>query len=205
MKKLAFLAVLGASAISGAQTWSGGGGAIPDTTTVAGSFSSTILGVPALTNVGAIAITGLTHSWCGDLVARVSSPTATVNMFVRIGRLTANALGSPFGDDSNFGDTYVFALTGGDIWTAAAGGTGTHVIPGGQYMSSDGLSGASNGFFGGAQAAGNWTLTIEDWAGGDTGGFQGWEIRGAPVPEPGTMIALGAGAAALLARRRRKA
>lgn len=205
MKKLAFLAVLGASAISGAQTWSGAGFSIPDATTSPGSASSTIVGVPALTNVGAIALIGLSHTWCGDLIARVTSPTQTVNLFVRIGRTTANALGSPFGDSSPFNGTYVFALTGGNLWSVAAATT-TGPIPGGQYMSSDGQSGgASNGFFGGAQAGGNWTLTIEDWAGGDSGTLQSWEIRGTPVPEPGTMIALGAGAAALLARRRRKA
>lgn len=35
--------------------------------------------------------------------------------------------------------------------------------------------------------------------------YQGWAIHANPVPEPGTMIALGAGIAGLIARRRKKA
>jgi hypothetical protein len=48
---------------------------------------------------------------------------------------------------------------------------------------------------------GNWNLFISDNAGGDTGSFDKITIT---VPEPASMIALGAGLAGLLARRRRK-
>lgn len=199
MKKILVLSLAAVAGSSFAQVWSGAGGAIPDaTTTTAGTISTTIV-APALTSISAVAILGLTHSWSGDLVCTVTNPSAvTVNMFVRIGRTTANAIGSPFGRADDFAGTYVFGAGGANIWTTVG-----NPIPGGGYMSSDGLSGAGNGFFAGPQAAGTWTITISDWGGGDTGAFQGWEIRGEAVPEPATMAALGLGAVALIRRRRK--
>ncbi len=55
-------------------------------------------------------------------------------------------------------------------------------------------------------AQGTWTLSIQDWAGGDSGNLVGatlW-INGNPVPEPATMTALALGIGAIAARRRRK-
>jgi hypothetical protein len=206
-KHLAIMALVAVSAVSYGQTWAGTGGPIPDgndTTMTAGTISSTIVGVPGLTSLGAIAILGLTHSFSGDLVAEVSGPGGTFMLFGRVGRAVAQSYGGPFGYGSNFNGTYVFQdAGGGNLWTAAlAAGAGD--IPGGGYNASGfNGAGAPTGLFPGAQPAGNWTLTVSDWAGLDTGSFQGWEIRGTAVPEPATMAALGIGALALLRRRRK--
>jgi hypothetical protein len=203
MKRFAVLCLAATSAFSAAQVWSGGGGAVPDgnnTTLTPGSFSSTINGVPQLSSISSIAILGLTHSWAGDLVAEVSGPAGTFRLFGRIGRAAPSSFGSPFGRSDDFAGNYVFVNTGGNnIWT-----TPGNPIPGGAYDASDFNGGGAASGMPGSAAAGNWTLTVSDWAGGDTGSFQGWEIRGQAVPEPATMAILGLGAAALI-RRRRKA
>jgi hypothetical protein len=206
-KNLAIVALVAVSSVSYGQVWAGTGGLIPDgtnTTSTPGSISSTIVGVPGLTSLGAIAIMGLSHTFAGDLVAEVSGPGGTFMLFGRVGRAAAQSYGSPFGYGSNFNGTYVFQDSGGNNLWAAALAAGAGDIPGGGYDAS-GINGAgaATGLFPGAQPAGNWTLTLSDWAGLDSGSFQGWEIRGTAVPEPATMAALGIGALALLRRRRK--
>lgn len=60
------------------------------------------------------------------------------------------------------------------------------------------LNNLSNG------GAGTWNLYVQDFISGDGGSIESTELILTTVPEPGTMIALGAGALALL-RRRKKA
>lgn len=209
MKKVLVISMIAVAAASQAQVWTGTGGAITDATTVAGVSNFQINAVPGLTSVSAIAIRGLTHSWSGDLravVTHVPSNTSVV-LFSRIGRTSANGLNSPFGSSDDFAGDYIFSLAGADI-AAAAAAAGTVIAPG-QYFSSNGHNGTANtstanGFFPGGYSAGTWNLEVSDWGGGDTGGFQSWEIRGQAVPEPATMAALGLGALALIRRRRSK-
>jgi hypothetical protein len=198
MKRLAVISLVAVSAASFGQVWSGGGGSIADNATA----SSTIAGVPGLTGVSAIAILGATHSWAGDVtfaVTHVASNT-TYSLVTRVGRVT-----SGFGDSSNLGADYVFVATGGgDFWAAAAAAGSADPIPGGGYNATGADSSAPTGLFPGAWAASDWRLDVTDSAGGDTGSWQGWEIRGTAVPEPATMAVLGLGAVALIRRRIRK-
>jgi len=194
MRKLAVIAFAFAATGAFAQVWSGGGGSIIDNTTQ----SSTIVGVPALTSVGAIAVLGLTHSWLGDVTMRVTHVASGLgyDLVARPGYL-----GSGFGYSTDYNGNYVFVASGGaNMWTVASGGN----PPSGAYNASTAGSGAPSGLFPGAWAASDWRLDVTDSAGGDTGGWQSWEIRGNAVPEPASMIALGLGAAALLRRRKKQ-
>ncbi len=197
MRKLAVIAFAFAATGAFAQVWSGGGGTIIDNTTQ----SSTIVGVPALTGLSSIAVIGLTHTWVGDVTMRVTHINSGLgyDLVARPGYL-----GSGFGDSSDYAGTYVFMATGADIWAAAAAAGAAAPIPPGTYAASSAGSGAPTGLFPGAWGASDWRLDVSDGAGGDSGAWEGWEIRGNAVPEPASMIALGLGAAALLRRRKKQ-
>lgn len=205
MKRLAVLSFATVSAASFGQVWSGGGGAIPDgtnATSTPGAISTTIA-VPELLSVSSITISGLAHTWAGDLAATVTAPGgASFDLFIRPGRAAAQSFGTPFGTFNDFtGGIYTFVASGGtNLWTTFAGGNaGT-----GSYDASTANGGgAASGLFPGGYGAGDWTLTVSDWAESDTGSFNSWEIRGEMVPEPATMAILGLGAAALIRRRRK--
>jgi hypothetical protein len=55
--------------------------------------------------------------------------------------------------------------------------------------------------FGGLNAAGNWTLTITDWALNDLGNFNSCSLTVTSVPEPGTFALCGVGLAGPAAYR----
>jgi|GEM_PF-4107264 len=59
----------------------------------------------------------------------------------------------------------------------------------------------------GENAGGVWTLFIRDNVSYDTGSLQAWglEINGQVVPEPATMVLVGAGLTAVIWLRRRRA
>jgi len=125
---IASLTVLPASAVS--FTGTGAGFSIPDNN--APGASSTIT-VPTSSNflITDITVTlnNLTHTWIGDLIATLTYvPTnTTVSLFNRIGLVS-----SGFGESSNFNGTYSFndAFTS-NIWTVAASGGDSFVIPSG--------------------------------------------------------------------------
>lgn len=159
-----------------------------------------------VTAVNYVRIVGLNHTWIGDLTITLTNPDATSAFVIH---QTGDTTLAGFGDSTNLDGDYTFVAGGADIWAAAAGlGTNDVIAPGdyspfvnngdGTYTLTD-FSSLVTG------TAGDWTLSFEDTATGDTGSFSEWYIDVDPVPEPGTMILLGAGAAALVARRRRKA
>ena len=129
-----------------------------------------------------VTLTGLTHTWAGDLTATLAAPDGTsIPLFARISATTA----APNGEDSDFGGTYVFddAFTT-SLWTAA-GGVGAAVsIPAGDYFPSAATNGArvalSEGLKGHGMT-GTWTLRITDTVSQDTGSLGSAKIDFTPA------------------------
>lgn len=155
----------------------------------------------------------LSHTWIGDLHIRLVGPdSTTMDILSRPGRGTASTFG--FFSDFVADNDYVFRDSGADL---------THVTPPAQVASgtyrasSNPNDPATNTLayaytptsfidtWGGSDANGTWTLLINDYAGGDTGALGGWTLHVDTVPEPMTMTLLGAGALALLRRKRKQA
>ncbi|MCA9135111.1 MAG: proprotein convertase P-domain-containing protein [Planctomycetales bacterium] len=181
----------------------GAGFAIPDNNTTA-TTSTITLGVDETISNIEVSIFGLSHTWVGDLIARLQSPDGTTaDLFVRVGAGT-------FGDGSDLNGDYTFA-DGGLDFGAAVGAVGTNVtVPGGTYgAATDGeipISLVTE--FGGQSTLGDWTLSISDNAQFDTGSFTGWGLNITSnitaVPEPGSLMLVVLSGAVLLKRRRRK-
>jgi hypothetical protein len=195
----------------------GPGGAILDSpaTGVPGIFTSTI-NVPdagsvlSFNNVTLNFGTGPgptgAHTWVGDLVVTLTSPNGTDSqVLVRTGSTTPTG----FGSSSDIGGgPFVFVESGGANFTTAAV---TNPVPPGTYNRFNNPAVAPNpptdpdpfAAFVGGPANGTWTLRVEDWAGGDTGGLANWSLD-IVVPEPGSMGLLAGAAALPLLRRRRR-
>lgn len=213
---LAFAAVPAAFASTFTFGASAPNTAIPDNAPAGVSLSAS--SGQAVTGIVKVTILGLRHTWSGDLVARLTGPGGTVDLFNRPGRTTATNFGYSVNFGSNgsanlTGFNYSFTTGGASLWAAAAAaqaadGAGLNGIPAGTYAASSNLNGATvdlsyvetnlgtavNG------SAGTFTLTLIDQAGGDLGAFDGFEIEA--VPEPATLAALGLGALAVMRRRR---
>jgi len=104
----------------------------------------------------------------------VGDITITVSGIGDIVRRIGTSSTNTVGDSSNFGGNYFASTTGGVMVTLPA-----------------------------SIAAGSYTMTVTDSAATDTGSFTRWGIDYTPVPEPATMFILGAGALALVARRKK--
>ncbi len=159
------------------------------------------------------------HSWIGDLVATITSPSnQTFVLFQRVGSTSTNPTyqGSPFGSSGDWllnatmrfagEDAGQYALytppvvAPGNFYTAAGASTSP---PAGDYRTTALGTGALTNmfaFFNGTAAQGNWTLNISDRGGGDTGRLASWSLQ--LLPEPASMALLGLGALALIRRRR---
>ncbi len=223
MRKSAMLAGALSLAVTGVASATvygpGAGGAIPDRTIAGvgaptGTFTSTIAvpagGVVSVNNVSVTFGTGAgptgAHTWVGDLVVRLTAPNGDdVHLFSRPGAASPTAFGNT-GDMS--GGPYVFVNSGGGDFLPASAIT---PVPTGTYNRSTNNPLApptpndpdTFGIFAGDPSGGNWTLTVEDWAGGDSGGIASWSLD-VTIPEPGTMSLLAGGAVLPLLRRRRR-
>jgi len=206
---------LAASSVAFAGTYTSPGGAMGDGS---GGNGGTPVIVPfVVTDLGNvvsvdITLTGLVHSWAGDVVATLSGPGGAPQPFImrKAGSSTTNGVG----DSSDFNGTYRFIDGGADPVAALVALGSTAALPSGDYFAyqlglntTTGNPVSLNTTFGGIAAAGNWTLTVTDTAGGDTGSFTSATLHvvtsGGAVPEPATISAIGLAGVGLMARRRR--
>ncbi|MFO0873736.1 MAG: thrombospondin type 3 repeat-containing protein [Phycisphaerales bacterium] len=179
------------AASSYAATYSGTGGPIPDGASLTGPpgvIASDVTVSDSLAIQGlTVTVNGLVHTWCGDVIITLThvNTGATCTLVSRIG-LPANPGPIDFGDSSNYNGNYGFADTfTANIWTAAAAGGTTYIIPPGGYVATAPVTGypvSILGVFGGTDSAGTWRLTISDAVAGDKGSFTGWTLEIAGVP-----------------------
>jgi subtilisin-like proprotein convertase family protein len=208
---------LAAGSVAVADVYNGTGGAIPDRgATGVGPPTSVFTSTVNVPGGSVISVNNVTlnfgvgpgatgaHSWVGDLVVKLTAPNGdNVHLFSRLGATTATGFGRA---DDMSGGPYVFVNSGGANMLTTLG----NPVPAGTYDRSTNNPIApppqdldDYTVFNGDNAAGAWTLTIEDWAGGDTGGLANWSLD-ITVPEPGSMGLLAGAAALPLLRRRRR-
>ena len=160
-----------------------GGGGTWDTVMPPSPSVSTVAVPVGVTSIDSIVIDGFAHTWAGDLQVTLADPSGVEHLvFVRPGYLNTSGAGTA-GDF--MGGTYTFVESGGLSLPTASDGVD---IPPGTYNQTFDTGGVvwvsgTNNIFNTpmstiAGAAGNWTLTIYDWAAGDTGSFSGWTLNG---------------------------
>jgi subtilisin-like proprotein convertase family protein len=157
-----------------------------------------------------ITLTGLVHTWAGDLIATLTAPGGTVADLMRRPTTAGTPL-STFGDSSNFNGTYRFIDGGADLGVELNLGLSAYVVRSGDYQASTRTVGVTantpvflNTVFAGTEIFGTWVLRISDNAAGDLGSLGSATLNVTPVPEPGTYLMFGAGLLGLLAWRRRR-
>ncbi len=150
----------------------------------------------------AITLGGLTHTWFDDIDALLVSPSGTAVLFLSDAGGSFDPNGDyTFRDDislSTIADFPTSAPPAGTYNTSSYGGGDTFPAP-----APAGPYGGSLTLFAGGAISGTWSLYIFDDVTGDIGRMQFATLTVA-VPEPASMVALGAGLAGLLGLRRRK-
>ena len=181
----------------------GGGGTFPLVLPVTPATSAAAVGV-AVTSIDSVVIDGLTHTWAGDVQATLSDPNGVEHLlFLRPGFLNT----SNFGTAGDFlAGTYTFVESGGaSLPTSSNGiditpGTYDQTFDSGGVIWNSGDAGIVNTPMSMITGpAGNWTLTIYDWGGGDSGSFTGWTLNGqggATGPNTGAAYCFGDGTGA---------
>ncbi|MBE9251882.1 proprotein convertase P-domain-containing protein [Dolichospermum sp. LEGE 00240] len=115
-------------------------------------------------------ISGLTHTWYGDLRAFLSNGTTTVQLLRT--RWSPDNATFPTGSGADLNGNYTFATTGANWYTQAA------LVPSATtYASFQPLSA-----FNGSSLNGTWTLNVQDRLQSDTGSFSSFSIDATPVP-----------------------
>lgn len=201
------LAVLGLISSANAGTYTEPGGPIPDNAPANPLVVSFNVIDPGSVVSVDLTLSGLVHTWAGDIIATLEAPGGTTADIMR--RPTEpTAPTSGVGDSSNFGGTYRFIDGGADLGVALAGGASAFVVPSGDYAASTRNVGVTantpvvlNTTFGGLTAAGVWTLRISDNASLDTGALNSATLN-VVVPEPTTLGLAGIASLGLLRRRR---
>jgi hypothetical protein len=179
---------------------SGGGALILDS----GGTWNVALGVPqtstvnvsrSVTSITSVEITGLTHTWVGDVNFVLRNPAGQrTNVFSRPGLTSSTS----FGNSGDFtGGTFTFHSVGFPTLPAAGnpapgdyiqnfGGSGTGAWTNVGLISNNLLNTVTGG-------AGVWTLEAFDWAAGDTGSFSGWTLNGVDTSSAINAFCLGDG------------
>ena len=178
---------------------SGSGGAIPDNTTTGVASTITVADNFAITAFDNLVITGLTHTWIGDLVGTLTHGGITVDIFDRVGRTTTTGLGNSGNFTAIAAQSYTFVASG-----ATAIPTAGDVAPGTYNVFANGTVGQSStatglfSNFAGLSVGGAWTLNLSDRAATDTGSFVSWGFNATvsttpppPPPPPGTYTGAG--------------
>jgi len=164
---------------------SGGGGTAPDIALPPTPATSTAAVGVAATSIDSIVIDGLSHTWIGDIQMTLSDPAGVEHLIV----MRPGSTGTSAGSSGDFtGGTYTFVESGGvgPLPTSGDAAPGTYdqsFDTGNGFTWASGTLGINNTPLSGiAGPAGNWTLTIYDWAGGDSGSFTGWTLNGQSAP-----------------------
>jgi subtilisin-like proprotein convertase family protein len=177
---------LAATASANTFSVSGPGGSIPDAVGTPGTWPTTYTGTPftssvrvvrPVTSLTRVRVSGLTHTWRGDLHFLLMDPAgAAYNIVVRPG-----SNGTTVGDSGNYlTGVYDFEVTGASVAAGAAdigGGTYAQFFNAGTGVWTGG--GATNTALSAISGpAGLWTLHIRDWFAADVGGITGWTLEG---------------------------
>jgi MYXO-CTERM domain-containing protein len=186
------------------------GGAIPDNNPTGISTSITVADSGTISSFDFVTITGLQHTWIGDLVITLSHDGTTVDIIDRVARITNTGAG----DNSNLLGDYTFQIAGASFSAAATAAANNDILsPAIVYTTfpnaTNGNSGANNTLnnFLGQTVSGVWTLTIADRESLDFGSFTGFSFgthnSTSEVPLPGSVALLGLGLLGFAARRRK--
>ena len=152
------------------------------------SMAAVPVNVPAQPNpVSTVSVQlNMSHTWIGDLVIKLQSPSGTlVNLVSRAGFVEPADDGTGCcGDDSNLGAAFPVlfddtrATSSEDMGADAADGDvigiGTQFVGG--FSSSGFMTAFSLSDFAGEDPTGTWTLYVGDAAGADLGTIDGWTL-----------------------------
>jgi subtilisin-like proprotein convertase family protein len=200
----------GLTAAASAATYTSPGGLIPD-----GSPATPLIVTFDVTETGPLqsvdlTLTGLIHSWAGDLVVTLSAPDGTMAYIMRR-PTTPDLPNSSLGDSSNFNGNYRFIDSGNDLGVALAGGGISYIVPSGSYQASTRELFVTanqpvllNATFAGTPVFGVWTLSLSDWASSDVGALSSATLNVSAVPETSTVVLMGLGLIGIAALRRRR-
>jgi subtilisin-like proprotein convertase family protein len=184
-----FVAVAAIWTSVNAQTFTGPGFPINDNndTGTTGCSTITVSGVTSNRFVASVTLTGISHTFIGDLEVRLYPPSATDPP--AFGTTDAVLLSTDASVNCNFGGTYRFTdVAATSLETATLpcvgqpAGTDNFVVPSGDYRASN-TAGTTISLFSTfgtltpAQANGDWQLCVYDFATGDTGTVAGWSLQ----------------------------
>lgn len=207
MKASVLLAAVGTLALAGTafanetKTYQGTGGPLADGVVVGGvtvpgvtTFTIVVADTGEIKGIKEVLLTGLAHTWGGDLLITLTHGATTVTLVDRPG---FNGVPGTFGESANYGGNYSFQ--DGFAPIPEEWGGSSDILPSGIYGPHVGNSLSS---FVGLDKAGAWILTVTDNAAADIGSLGGWTLVLNNVPAPGALALLGV--AGLAARRRRR-
>lgn len=202
-------ATLLAAASASAGVYTSPGGQIPDFPLISPltvTFSVTETGPLAMVD---LTLTGLAHTWAGDLLITLASPNGTAASIMRRPQGNNGDPALTIGDDTWFGGTYRFIDSGASLGAALAGGI-VSILPSGDYQASTrtvpgfNVPVLLNATFGNTPVLGTWTLQVFDLGGGGTGSLGSASLNVSVVPEPGTYALMTLGLVGLTAVARRR-